>query len=336
MRVISLWNADHLNVPSFVTTPTPLVLGCYNTVGQNSNLMVTGSGASAPMWNTTTNAGRNFLSLQPAVVSTPGLTMYVSMCPAIAGMSFPGVTLVYQGLQIRTQTVASSPLLWIGSTGFLNATSNTDYFIEVVTNLVAGTRTVYVNGTAYTAGAPTSMISIGSYTGLLMTAGSQGFSIANHWCVVGDTGEVNMPTRLGRLAVKSSNLESVSNDAKFTPVGGSSIVDTLNLKRPAVLSSPANYVATDSFDSKMGLKFVTPTAGDPVIGAMLRVVASKDLSSEATTVATVEGVEATVTTVLNTAAQQIYAGAIIPNPVGGWSEAALGSLDLKISSKRNA
>lgn len=344
MRFIALWNADHLTAINTYTSMTGSVMMPFGKEGSNSNILSPGTAMHYSVTRTLNGLARRTLNLRPASTGANDLNIFLTI-PSVAQLvSFQtaGVKKHFFAVRIYTGTIASGgKYIQFGTdpTGWFNAASNTEYFIEVVTDLVSNVRMLYINGGAYdvvTLPGLNGQVHIGNYNTGLLTATSHNFDIVDAYVAVAETDEDAAVTRLGKFVVKTAVLDSVSNDAKFTPVPASSTIkDILNLKRDAT-GSQFTYVSTDSNESKLGLHWSRPDdTGVGVAGAALRVTTTKVATNQAVTVANVEGGDILLSTNPDTLTYVSNIPVTLPTPSGGWSEDAIANLDIKVGSKRN-
>lgn len=344
MRFIGLWNADHLIAINTYTAMTGAVIMPFGKEGSNSNILQPSTAMHYSVTRTLNGLARRTLNLRPASTATNDLNIYLTIpsVAQLAGFQAAGVKKHFFAVRIYTGTIASGgKYIQFGTdpTGWFNAVNNTEYFIEVVTDLVSNVRMLYINGGAYdvvTLPGLNNQVHIGNYNTGLLTATSHNFDIVDAYVAVAETDEDAAVTRLGKFVVKTAVLDSVSNDAKFTPVPASSTIkDILNLKRDAA-GSQYTYVSTDSNESKLGLHWSRPDdTGVGIAGAALRVASTKVATNQAITVANVGGSEFSVITSSDSLTYALSAPVTLPTPSGGWSEDAIANLDVKIGSKRS-
>ena len=347
MDVLSLWNADHLSGIGLQAPPsggtTIQIQSRYSGFGADATNIV-----AAGRSGTLSRNNRNWLRLggvsgtwQAAISLTPSLSQLKA--------GFPGVKRHYAGIRCYTTNIAAGGYLLstVGDTAYtgLVAVNATEYFVEVVSDLITDVQTVYVNGVSHGTLNNTvqSGVRVGNWSATvskMINATGYELLFNDYYAVVAYETEADIPDRLGKMLVKSTPITSVENDSRFTIVNntnGVSITDLLNMPRNA-WSTTYPAVLTDSLESKMKLNFQPPTNGDTVVGAVVSATAFRYETDQAAAYIDVNGTAnplGLVVPPLGTYNPK-WRQAMIPTPEGGWSEAALGALDIRLYSKRTA
>lgn len=347
MRIIGLWNGDYLKSIGSYQSMTGSVMIPYNSEEAFSNIVIPASAQHLSVLRTVNGTGRYGLNLKPSGTNNIDMSICLSF-PSIndlAEFKAAGVKKHYIGVRVFMNNIASGGyLLHYGgmSSAYFTVSNQKEYFVEIVTDLVASTRQLYVNGSAYhnSTSLPdvASYIHVGNYSGTinkLLTTTSHNFDLMDIYVAVAETDEDAAVPRLGKMHIKTATLSSVTNDAKFTPVPKD--YDTIPKILTMVRSNTGStnvHVLTDSNQSKMGLHWQKPTDGTEVLGASLQIAAMKPPAAQSKTVVTCNGVDRMLRAYDDTATWLAYQPVSIPTPEGGWSEDAIANLDIKIGSER--
>lgn len=347
MRIIGLWNGDHLKGIGSYATMSNSVMIPYGNEKAFSSILTPLTALQQSVVRAINGTPRYGVNLKPSSADNAELLIYLTFpsINALAGFKEAGVKKHYIGVRVFINNIASGGyLLHYGTSSTMSYTPSNgqEYFIEIVTDLVASTRLLYVNGSVYHNS--TSLpelagdIHVGNYSSTLnklLTTTSHNFDLMDIYVAVAETDEDAAVPRLGKMHIKTATLSSVTNDAKFTPVStnDATIPKILSFYRDAA-GSTGTYVLTDSGQSKMALHWDKPTDGTEVLGAMLQVATMKPASAQAKTVVSMGDVKVEPTMYADTATWLAYQPASIPTPEGGWSEDAIANLDIKIGSER--
>lgn len=347
MRIIGLWNGDHLKGIASYTTMSESVVIPYTSETSFRNILSPQSAQHVSSLRTINGTPRFGLNLKSPGTHNMDMSIYLSFpsIDALAGFKAAGVKKHYIGVRVFMNNIADGArfLMYADGTGvYWSVSSGQEYFVEIVTDLVTSTRRLYVNGAmmhdSTSFPALSSSVYVGnrdSLTNKVLTTTSHNFDLMDIYVAVAETDEDAAVPRLGKMHIKTATLSSVTNDAKFTPVStnNATIPKILSIYRDAA-GITGTYVLTDSGQSKMALHWDKPTDGTEVLGATLQVATMKPASAQAKTVVSMGDVKVEPKMYPDTATWLYYQPASIPTPEGGWSEDAIANLDIKIGSER--
>lgn len=349
MRIISLWNGDYLKSIGTYQSMIGSVMIPYNSEEAFSNIVIPASAQHLSVLRTVNGTGRYGLNLKPSGTNSTDMSIFL-MFPSIAdldGFKTAGVKKHYIGVRVianNVNTTGGGKILHFGSsaTAYFAPINGQEVFVEIVTDLTTNYRVVYVNGEAYTNSSSipdaAQNIHIGNYDSSinkLLATTQHNFDLMDMYVAVAETDEDALVKRLGKMHIKTATLDTVTNDAKFTPVPKD--YDTIPKILTMVRSNTGStniHVLTDSNQSKMGLHWQKPTDGTEVLGASLQIAAMKPPAAQSKTVVTRNGVDRMLKVYDDTATWLAYQPVSIPTPEGGWSEDAIANLDIKIGSER--
>lgn len=347
MRIIGLWNADHLSGVSTYARVEGSVIIPYGGERVTSNILFPSSAQQLSVTRTINGTARRTVNFKSPGTNSADLSIRLHF-PSIndlAAFKNAGVKKHYIGVRVIASLInVGGKILHFGgaNTTYYAPSLGEEVFIEIVTDLTTSYRVIYVNGATYTNSSSmpdvAGQVHVGNYISdinKLITTTSQGFDLADIYVAVAETDEEASVPRLGKMHIKTATLSTVSNDTKFTPMPKDygPIPTILSMARNASGSTNV-HVLTDSSQSKMALHFAAPTDGTDVLGASLRVATMKPAAAQAKTVVTMGETKAEPTVYDDTAAWVGYQPVSIPTPAGGWSEEAIGNLDIKIGSER--
>lgn len=349
MRIVGLWNADHLAGIVAYSSIQGSVIIPYNSDRGTSNILTPISTQLVGTTRTINGSVRRTLNMKPAGTNPVDLSICLTF-PSIndlAAFKNAGAKKHYIGvrvLAVSVNTAGGGKLLHFGtdSKAYYTPSPSEEVFIEIVTDLTTSYRIIYVNGATYTNSSSipevAGQVHVGNYNSsinALITTTSHMIELVDIYVAVAETDEDAAVLRLGKMNIKSATLSTVSNDTKFTPMPKDygTIPSILSMARNASGSTNV-HVLTDSNQSKMSLHFAAPTDGAEILGASLRVATMKPTAAQAKTVITMGETKVEPVMYVDTAAWVGYQPVSIPTPAGGWSEEAIGNLDIKIGSER--
>lgn len=349
MRIISLWNGDYLrSIGTYQSMPSSVMIP-YTSEEAFSSIISPVSAQHLSVARTVNGTSRYGLNLKPSGTNSIDMSIFLTF-PSItdlAAFKTAGVKKHYIGVRVianNVNTAGGGKILHFGggATAYFAPVNGQEVFVEIVTDLTTNYRVVYVNGGTYTNSASMPEVAQGVHIGnydnsinKLLSTTSHNFDLMDMYVAVAETDEDALVQRLGKMNIKTATLDSVTNDAKFTPVPKD--YDTIPKILTMVRSSTGStnvHVLTDSNQSKMGLHWQKPTDGAEVLGAALQIAAMKPPAAQSNTVVTRNGVDVTLKPYNDTATWLAYQPVSIPTPAGGWSEDAIANLDIKIGSER--
>jgi hypothetical protein len=342
MRIIGLWNPDHLSKQtSLIATIDPNIVALLNDTTTNYGLF-SAHAVSNNYWSWAFINFNNRNWLRVNCQTSVSLTANLVICQPTSSSSYPalraaGTRYVYHGCRIYVVACkAGGTVLMVNTTGVQTAAAATEYFVEVVEDLSNNTRKVYVNGTQVSTDT-NGNVSVGSTTGSLLNAVTHGYYITDYYFAASEASDVSPPARLGKISVKTLPPTGLTGGDRFSVVGSQSTVPAeLGAGRAAVAPTGiTSYVTSDSNGGVATLLFTAPNKGDVIMGAMARVFAMKEVAAQAQAYADVGTGRTTTPAQLNTVTALLTPTSIpLALPTGGWSETALGNATVKIWSER--
>lgn len=346
MRVIGLWNPSHMEAQTTLSSAVEPLVALFVTSDTSSQSIVWRTTPWSSWYSANVVTFRNRQWLQFNSLSSTVSSCTWSIGPDLstnpyAELIAKGATKAYHGLRIYVNKCKTGAMLLSGgataATAYYSVTAGSEYYIEVVDDLLTGTRTVYVNGAVVTVPSGNARVSVGDFSGSLCSVAGHSWYITDYYFAIAEAGDVDPPARLGKIAVKTLKPTGVVNDDKFTVVGSEtkSIIDVLTQsRRKTTAAQVTEYVKSDPLDSKMGLLYTAPNNGDEVLGAVL--VTEAFIEDTANTRGRIDINGTTLNLNLDfLTGTLLYTRAVcIAKPFEEWSEAALGELDIKVYSSR--
>lgn len=344
MRIIGLWNPDHLSKQTtLISTIEPSVTGYINDDGGNYALFSAHSMSNGYWsWNVVKFNNRSWMRVN--CTTSASLTAKMIICQPTTSSSYPGLRAagtryVYHGVRIYvTSCKASGTLLNINGVNSYTAANLTEYFVEVVEDLTVNTRRIFVNGSQVsteTAGE----VAVGSTMGSLLNAMSHGFYITDYYIAASEASDIDPPARLGKISVRTLPPTGMTGGDKFTVVGSTETIPAL-LGAGRQATAPASiteYVNSDSNGGIATLLFTAPNKDERVIGAMGRVAVVREPVAQARAYVDAGLGELSTRMMLTdtTGLLPICTPISVATPDNGWSESELGNVTIKIWSKRS-
>lgn len=343
MRIIGLWNPDHLSKQTaLISTIDPNITGFLVNESTNYNLFSAQSMISNWWaWNVVNFNNRSWINVQCS--TSVSLTAHFVLAQPMSATAYPefratGAKRVYHGLRIYVVSCKSgATLLNINGVNTYTPANGTEYFVEVVDDLEANTRRIYVNGGSVST-VPDGNVIVGSLNGSMLNISGHRYYLTDYYLAIAEATDVTPSVRLGKMSIKTLPPTGLLGGDKFTAVGsGSTIPALLGAGRAALAPSGiADYVTSDSNGGKATLSFTAPNTGSKVVGAAIRVLAMREPAAQANAWADTGGGPKQIGVPLTTTSSSLPTPTpmVVVNPTNGWSEAELGNVTAQIWSTR--